>query len=379
MKPKLLPIIIFILLAGIPLSIKAQDARLIAKNTFPSVVMLEMRDGNNRAISLGSGFFVRPDVVVTNYHVIEGASNGFAKVVGDDSIYHIEGVVGFDKTMDLALLKLKGVTGRPLVLADISKIEVGEEIFALGNPRGLEGTISPGIISGSSLRDVGNGNLLQITAPISPGSSGGPVVNKKGEVLGIAVSSLKDGQNLNFAIPSSYLAVLLASSKSAPISLSSIKRSESERLAADSEPSLAETTSWITEKLIGRSMLLGENNSGTLSNAHIFFDGCIMTSTTSHSVGDITGLNTYVVSFKAKLDPWPSSDEKQVYIFAAEKNDTLPHREDIYISGNLTESAVKRDAGPVFVVNERELGLRVVKAFKQVIKLCNEKTKKEPF
>jgi S1-C subfamily serine protease len=123
--------------------------------------MLEMRDDKNRPISLGSGFFVRPDVVATNYHVIEGATDGFAKVVGKTSIYHIEGVVGIDKTNDLVLLKLRGVVGKPLLLADISKIEVGQEVFALGNPKGLEGTISPGIISGSSLRKVNNESLIQ--------------------------------------------------------------------------------------------------------------------------------------------------------------------------------------------------------------------------
>ena len=156
--------------------VNGQDARVIAKTIFPSVVMLEMRDQQNRPISLGSGFFVRSDVVVTNYHVIEGATDGFAKIVGKTTIYHIEGVLGIDKAKDLALLKLTGVNGKPLSLADVSKIEVGQEVFALGNPKGLEGTISPGIISGSSLRQIENENLIQITAPISPGSSGGPVV-----------------------------------------------------------------------------------------------------------------------------------------------------------------------------------------------------------
>ena len=158
---------------------QAQDARLIAKNVFPSVVLLEMQDGNHRPLKLGSGFFVRNDIVATNYHVIEGAANGSAKIVGEALTYRIEGTVGIDKSRDLALLKLTGINGKPLLLADISQIEVGQEIFALGNPRGLEGTISPGIISGLNFREVGGENLIQITAPISAGSSGGPVVNQK--------------------------------------------------------------------------------------------------------------------------------------------------------------------------------------------------------
>jgi hypothetical protein len=77
----------------------------------------------------------------------------------------------------------------------------------VGNPQGLEGTFSQGIVSG--IREVGADRLLQITAPISPGSSGGPVLNAKGEVIGVSVATFRGGQNLNFAIPSDYLKTLL--------------------------------------------------------------------------------------------------------------------------------------------------------------------------
>ena len=352
----------------------AQDARLIAKNIFPSVVMLEMRDDKNRPIALGSGFFVRPDVVVTNYHVIEGASDGFAKIVGETSIYHIEGVVGIDKAKDLALLKLTGVSGKPLILADISKIEVGQEVFALGNPKGLEGTISPGIISGSSLRQVENENLIQITAPISPGSSGGPVVNKRGEVIGVAVASLKDGQNLNFAVPSSYLALLLANSKSA-VSLSSVTRSTREKPSSDSEPTLAEITAWITDKLLGRRMLYGRMN---VSNERIVFDNCTMTSTVSMELGPYKDLFTHVTQSNKIMTAFFSGEENRVH-FLYDDSDTVPFRQDSYEDGKLVKSVIQRDDGPALWVSDKELGVRVVKAFNQLAKLCKEETKKEPF
>ena len=86
--------------------------------------------------------------------------------------------------------------------------QVGETVYAVGNPRGLEGTFSQGIIS--SIRPVGIDKLIQITAPLSPGSSGGPVLNRKGEVIGVSVLTIRDGQNLNFAIPSIHLSALLA-------------------------------------------------------------------------------------------------------------------------------------------------------------------------
>jgi hypothetical protein len=87
---------------------------------------------------------------------------------------------------------------------------VGDEVFVAGNPQGLEGTFSQGIVSG--IRDVESGTLLQITAPISPGSSGGPVLNSEGKVVGISVATFTSGQNLNFAIPANYLASLLIAS-----------------------------------------------------------------------------------------------------------------------------------------------------------------------
>jgi hypothetical protein len=84
---------------------------------------------------------------------------------------------------------------------------VGDNVYAVGNPEGLEGTFSQGLVSG--IRQRGSDSILQITAPISPGSSGGPVLNTKGEVVGVAVSTSTEGQNLNFAVPANYLAVLL--------------------------------------------------------------------------------------------------------------------------------------------------------------------------
>ena len=136
--------------------------------------------------------------------------------------YRIMGVVAVDTQHDLVLLQLSQVRAVPLKLGDVSQLETGEAIYALGNPEGLEGTISPGIVSGIRLRQIGGSeNLMQITAPISHGSSGGPVVNVRGEVIGVAVSQLRDGQNLNFAVPAPYLALLMASMRSSPVPLSS--------------------------------------------------------------------------------------------------------------------------------------------------------------
>lgn len=187
---------------------QAKQARDIAHKTFPSVVMLVMQDSHGQPTSLGSGFFVKEDVVATNLHVIEGAASGYAKIVGKKPKYDIAGFVAIDRHRDLVLLNVQNVQAPTLVLADSDSVAVGDEVYAIGNPYGLEGTFSKGIVS--SVRKVDEDSLLQITAPISPGSSGGPVLNAQGEVAGVSVATFKGGQNLNFAIPVSYLRPLLS-------------------------------------------------------------------------------------------------------------------------------------------------------------------------
>lgn len=355
----------------------AQDARLIAKRVFPSVVMLDMRDDKNRPISLGSGFFVRPDVIVTNHHVIKGAANGFAKIVGKTTIFHIEGVVGIDKVNDLALLKLTGVSGKPLILADISKIEVGQEVFAFGSPKGLEGTVSPGIISGNSFREIENGNLIQITAPISSGSSGGPVVDKKGEVIGVAVASLKDGQNLNFAIPSSYLALLLADVKSI-VPLTDVALLSPEKKSSHSEPSFLETSLWLTSKLEGGHYLVpatAASDEALVTLKMLRFSGCQIILEKTDSMRSVSSRIrsevsiVWITTLRAGLNNlgFPSVQ--------IDFNRELVHR---LTFSDGTERFQKSNF-VLIPVADVETGERAVKAFNRLKSICKNDMKTEPF
>ena len=192
----------------------AQTAPQIAEKTLAATVYLEMQDSKGLLLGFGSGFFVRDNLIATNYHVIEGAARGTAKLVGKFTTYTIEGVTATDKTNDLALLKVTAPGIKPLPLGNSTDVKIGETVYVAGNPKGLEGTFSNGIIS--SRRDKNTKERLQMTAPISPGSSGGPVLNSKGEVIGVSFMTLVGGQNLNFAIPSRYLTELLTKSKSKP-------------------------------------------------------------------------------------------------------------------------------------------------------------------
>ena len=205
---RIIPVIVlvFCTISTVP----AQTAPQIAEKALAATVYLEMQDSNGVPLGFGSGFFVRDNLIATNYHVIEGAARGTAKLVGRFSTYTIEGVTATDQTNDLALLKVTMSGINPLPLGNSSDLKIGETVYVAGNPRGLEGTFSNGIIS--SRRDQYTKERLQMTAPISPGSSGGPVLNSKGEVIGVSFMTLVGGQNLNFAIPSRYLTELLTES-----------------------------------------------------------------------------------------------------------------------------------------------------------------------
>ena len=214
-----------LLLCGIPVA-SAQTPQQIAKKAFNSTVLLVMEGANGKLLGLGSGFFVRNGQVATNLHVVEGAARGYAKLVGQKTKYDVEGLTAIDAKRDLVILKVSTLGVPVLSLGDSDALQVGEPVYAVGNPQGLEGTFSQGIIS--SIRRVGTDRLLQLTAPVSPGSSGGPVLNGAGKVIGVSVATFRGGQNLNFAIPSNYLKALVAKVGTAK-PLSKTKTATSER------------------------------------------------------------------------------------------------------------------------------------------------------
>lgn len=185
-----------------------KSARQIAQLAFVSVVLVETQDEHGQPISIGSGFILRDGQVVTNRHVIAGAASGFVRLVDRSTKYEVAGTFAVDGVHDLAVVAATGLKAPSLRLGDNAQVAVGDEVYAVGNPQGLEGTFSQGIIS--AIRRVGGDTVLQMTAPISPGSSGGPVLNSNGEVIGVAMATFTGGQNLNLAIPVSYLKTLTA-------------------------------------------------------------------------------------------------------------------------------------------------------------------------
>jgi S1-C subfamily serine protease/Tfp pilus assembly protein PilF len=180
----------------------------LIKKIKPSVVIIFAYDSKGEFLKLGSGFFIsRSGDIITNYHVLQRASSAEVKTA-DGKTYPITYIVAKDEQSDIIRLSID-IPSQYVYPLSLNKTipEVGERIIVYGSPLGWENTVSDGIVSAT--REVtGYGKLIQITAPISPGSSGSPVLNMQGEVIGIATFQIVEGQNLNFAIPSERIARL---------------------------------------------------------------------------------------------------------------------------------------------------------------------------
>ena len=182
----------------------------IAESVTPSVVLIRVPNG------LGSGFVVSADGrIVTNIHVIRDAKEATIVAADGREFKDVEVLAG-DPTQDLAVLRIGAHGLKPLPLGDSATAKPGDHVVAIGHPLGLGNTVSDGLVS--AVRQVTpERSLLQISAPISPGSSGGPVFNDSGEVIGVSTLVVTGGQNLNFAVPINAVKPLLASAKGVPL------------------------------------------------------------------------------------------------------------------------------------------------------------------
>jgi len=193
--------VLFFLLGNFSSLLAQENLPAIIKKVSPSVVSIITYKQDGKPLAQGSGFFINQQGdVITNRHVLEDAGRAEIKTASG-KIYPLEAILAEDKEGDLVRFSVK-IPAREAIPLSISKTipEVGEKVIVMGNPLGLEKTASDGIVS--AVRDIpGFGKIFQITAPISPGSSGSPVVNMKVEVIGVATFQSVEGQNLNFALP----------------------------------------------------------------------------------------------------------------------------------------------------------------------------------
>ncbi len=179
------------------------SAQEIFKRVSPSVMVVESLDAAGKVTVFGSGVVIAPGRVITNRHVIEDGVS--FRVVHNDKKWPAK-LIKVDPDHDLAELSVAGLDAPAVSVLDSSKLAVGETVYAIGAPEGLELTISEGLISG--LRDFDKSLVIQTSAAISPGSSGGGLFDADGRLVGITTFYLKEGQSLNFALPAEWTLAL---------------------------------------------------------------------------------------------------------------------------------------------------------------------------
>ncbi len=217
----------------------------------PAVFYIEVYDREDNIIGSGSGFFIDSGgTAVTNYHVIDGAYSAYIMVTGTNEIYEVDGVYDYNETEDWAILKIDGTDFPYLNIGGGETIASGAPVYAIGSPLGLDNSFSQGNISNTK-RVLNNVPYIQITAPISHGSSGGALINKYGEVIGITSAGFEEGQNLNLALP---ISLISRYSNSEIMKLSSIASSQS-----DGEDVTAEIRQFYAYELLREWILYNAN------------------------------------------------------------------------------------------------------------------------
>lgn len=186
------------------------DSVFITKKVSPAVVLI--RGTTDKGDLLGTGFVISSDgKIATNLHVVQNLRNGGVQLASGDKFDSFS-VLAFDERKDIAIIKISGFDLPTITLGNSNNIQIGEPVLIAGNPLGLQGSVTTGVIS--SIRDdpsAGGFKVIQTDASANPGNSGGPLVNRESEVIGIVTFRIVGDENLNFAIPVNYLRGLMDS------------------------------------------------------------------------------------------------------------------------------------------------------------------------
>ena len=170
----------------------------IAKKVTPSVVLIKGTSGEGEL--LGTGFIIASDgKIATALHVIQDLKSGGVRL-SNREIFDSFSILAFDQRKDLAIIKVPGFDLPSIGLGNSNEVSLGDQVLLVGNPKGLEGTVTAGIVS--ALRDMPEGfKVIQTDAATNPGNSGGPLLNSQGQVIGVLDFKLRGAENLNFALP----------------------------------------------------------------------------------------------------------------------------------------------------------------------------------
>ena len=188
------------ILLSLPVAAMALSAAEVYEKVASSVVVVEAFKDATSVVALGSGVIVRREEVITNCHILVPGDSADVLVNGR----HLPATLSFaDVERDLCLLRVPSLSGSVCEIGTVDTLKPGARVYAIGAPQGLELTISEGLVSG--LRTVHDYKLIQTSAPISPGSSGGGLFDQDGRLVGITTFTLKESQNINFALPADWV------------------------------------------------------------------------------------------------------------------------------------------------------------------------------
>lgn len=209
---KVLPIILATIILNY-VAIAQISTSEIAARASRATVQIRTLDVNRRPTAQGSGFIIdNKGSIVTNYHVVRGAHSIQIELSNGelfDNVFYVTS----DPRRDLVILRIFAEGLSSIILGNDEQSGIGDKVYVMGNPMGQKNTFSDGIVSAK--RTVEGVSVIQITAPISAGSSGGPVMNSNGQAIGVATMGIQEGQNLNYAVPIRYVRPLLSTGETA--------------------------------------------------------------------------------------------------------------------------------------------------------------------
>ena len=247
-----------------------RSAEDVFADAAPSVARVNVMDATDRVVATGSGVVVESGVLVTSCHVATAGARLNVKL-GETVLPATIQVA--DEVFDLCRLTVSGMRAPALTLAGVDTLRTGQRVYAIGAPQGLELTISEGIVS--ALRKVDDGTIIQTTAPISPGSSGGGLFDLSGRLVGIMTFQHRFGQNLNFALPADWIGQMRARSGSD----ARVSQAVAAQMSGGATPMTLILGRWLCRDWLsgrtgkfsfgsdGRVQLTFDNQSGTLAYA----------------------------------------------------------------------------------------------------------------
>jgi len=215
---------------------KPLSATEVFRRSVSAIVAIDCLGANNAKIGTASGFLVADNgKILTNLHVIQQCQSLTVRLSNGDA-YDSANVIDVDVRKDIALIRIKAVSLPVLALGDSNAIQVGEAVYSIGNPSGLQNTLQQGLVSG--FRERTGYRVVQVSASINPGNSGGPVLDDQGNVIAIAAMKVVNAENLGFAIPINYAKGYLDTKTEIPFATfaAAIKQAAANNAKASSVP-----------------------------------------------------------------------------------------------------------------------------------------------